>query len=367
MPTGPQLPGLGTQGGRMRNTLANAASHKKDPLGQQSNSALPPLDPAQTANYYQQLQGLYAEYQGTLAALKAQRVGIKSGMKSAVSGLVQTRRQGLVEAEQEAIGSGLLGSSMDLQQRTDVRARAQAEIGGVRAEARQALADTRIAAQQAGINYFQGVSALEANKLASQQSLLQDQLLQNLITSGQEASADMIRQMYESQLGGTSRGVAGNVVSYAKTQIGAPYDEVTGSNAMGSINPFGPGGGPGAAFDCSGLTKWAVSKASGGKIELPHSAAQQAQVLPHIGRSALKPGDLVFFVYGRLGNTVDHVGIYVGNGKMIDASSSDRPLGIRMVDWDNFVYGGDVNIPVGKKRRKKGGGSNTFGQAGGQQ
>ena len=48
-------------------------------------------------------------------------------------------------------------------------------------------------------------------------------------------------------------------------------------------------------------------------VSLPHNAAAQYSVLPHVSLSDLEPGDLVFF------NGFGHVGIYVGNGAMIHA------------------------------------------------
>jgi cell wall-associated NlpC family hydrolase len=49
-------------------------------------------------------------------------------------------------------------------------------------------------------------------------------------------------------------------------------------------------------------------------VSLPHFAAYQYNYGTHVSRDQLKPGDLVFY-----GNPIHHVGIYVGNGDMIDA------------------------------------------------
>jgi cell wall-associated NlpC family hydrolase len=69
----------------------------------------------------------------------------------------------------------------------------------------------------------------------------------------------------------------------------------------------------GFGFDCSGLT-YTLYRQFG--IELPRDAADQAAAGQPVALAALQPGDLVFFAFGA---TIDHVGIYAGNGMMIDA------------------------------------------------
>ncbi|MEV0598479.1 bifunctional lytic transglycosylase/C40 family peptidase [Streptomyces sp. NPDC050315] len=92
-------------------------------------------------------------------------------------------------------------------------------------------------------------------------------------------------------------------IAYARAQIGLPY--IWGGN--------GPAAGH-AGFDCSGLTQ-AAYRAAG--IRLPRVAEAQYHATPKVPRGQrLRPGDLVF--YGRPGN-IHHVGLYIGNGKMIDA------------------------------------------------
>jgi cell wall-associated NlpC family hydrolase len=54
-----------------------------------------------------------------------------------------------------------------------------------------------------------------------------------------------------------------------------------------------------------------------GGVSLPHSAADQYSVIPHVSMASLQPGDLLFY-----GSPIHHVGIYVGNGTMIEAPHS---------------------------------------------
>ncbi|MFJ2790753.1 NlpC/P60 family protein [Streptomyces sp. NPDC087290] len=81
----------------------------------------------------------------------------------------------------------------------------------------------------------------------------------------------------------------------AATQVGKPYQR--------------GGTGPGA-FDCSGLTQWAYAQAN---VQISRVTYTQVNDGVHIGRSALKPGDLVFF------NNTEHVGLYAGNNTVLHA------------------------------------------------
>jgi cell wall-associated NlpC family hydrolase len=68
--------------------------------------------------------------------------------------------------------------------------------------------------------------------------------------------------------------------------------------------------GPGS-FDCSGLVYWAYQRLG---ITLPRSSSAQSQVGRPVAYNDLRPGDLVFFY-----SPVSHVGIYAGDGKVLNA------------------------------------------------
>ena len=72
------------------------------------------------------------------------------------------------------------------------------------------------------------------------------------------------------------------------------------------------------AFDCSGLTQYAYAAAG---VALPHSSSAQSRMGTPVARHALKPGDLVFFH-----SPASHVGLYVGGGKMVHASTAGQPV-----------------------------------------
>jgi len=92
-----------------------------------------------------------------------------------------------------------------------------------------------------------------------------------------------------------------SIVAVAWAMIGEPYT-------------FG-GSSPQNGFDCSGLVSFVLSRV---QFPLPRRAYQQALIGEPIGRDRLQPGDLLTF--GR-DNKVSHVGIYIGDGEFVHASS----------------------------------------------
>ena len=91
-------------------------------------------------------------------------------------------------------------------------------------------------------------------------------------------------------------GSGAKVVQTALKYMGVPY-------VWGGASPGG--------FDCSGLVMYVYGQLG---VSLPHLAASQYNYGTHVSRDQLQPGDLVFY-----GSPIHHVGIYVGNGDMIDA------------------------------------------------
>jgi cell wall-associated NlpC family hydrolase len=112
----------------------------------------------------------------------------------------------------------------------------------------------------------------------------------------------------------TSPGAA-TAVRAALSQLGVPYRFAAAS--------------PGQAFDCSGLTMWAWGQAG---VSLPHFAASQYAMLPHVPLDQLQPGDLVFFY-----SDVHHVGIYIGNGMMVHAPRTGDVVKVSPLQGRNLI------------------------------
>ncbi|GAA3189558.1 hypothetical protein GCM10010532_004660 [Dactylosporangium siamense] len=86
------------------------------------------------------------------------------------------------------------------------------------------------------------------------------------------------------------------MVGFALAQVGKGY-------GYGSVGPD--------RFDCSGLVAAAYRRVG---ISLPHQTGALAGVGRPVGRGELRPGDLVFPAAG-------HVGIYIGGGRIVHAST----------------------------------------------
>lgn len=92
-----------------------------------------------------------------------------------------------------------------------------------------------------------------------------------------------------------------------------------------------------STFDCSGLTMWAYKRAG---INLPHSSRSQYTLGRPVSINELRPGDLVFYDDGT-GNParIHHVGMFVGDGKMVDAPTQGQVVDVRSIKGDGHYIG----------------------------
>ncbi|MFI5531317.1 NlpC/P60 family protein [Kitasatospora sp. NPDC051853] len=161
------------------------------------------------------------------------------------------------------------------------------------------------------------LAALDANHkaLAEEKNKVQTKLAEakkilNSLTAAERAQVDV------DEAGRASRGAAADrvelpqvpasgraaaVLKFAQAQLGKPY-------IWGAEGPAG--------FDCSGLTLRAWEQAG---VRLPRVSQDQWNAGTRISRANLQPGDLVFFF-----SDLHHVGIYIGNNKMIHAPRTGK-------------------------------------------
>lgn len=108
------------------------------------------------------------------------------------------------------------------------------------------------------------------------------------------------------------------VINVAKSKLGSRY-------VWGAQGP--------STFDCSGLTMYAYKHGAG--VNIPRVSRDQAKAGKYVAKSDLQPGDLVFFD-SSYGNTVNHVGIYIGNNQMIHAPKPGDVVKIQNIDITHY-------------------------------
>lgn len=118
--------------------------------------------------------------------------------------------------------------------------------------------------------------------------------------------------------GSPGSGHAATVIQAALSRIGSPY-------SWGGSGP--------SAFDCSGLVMWSFQQAG---ISLPHSSQALAVGGQPVSQDQMQPGDLVTYY-----SDASHVGIYIGDGMMVHASTYGTPVLVAPVD----------NAPIHNVRR----------------
>ncbi len=107
---------------------------------------------------------------------------------------------------------------------------------------------------------------------------------------------------------------AGNIaLDAARTKLGAQYN-------WGAAGP--------STFDCSGLVQWAYRQAG---VELPRTSFEQSHVGAPVSFDNLQAGDIV------ITNGGGHVGIYAGDGKLLNAVQSGTPVSYTNLSADDVV------------------------------
>lgn len=112
----------------------------------------------------------------------------------------------------------------------------------------------------------------------------------------------------------TANTVGAQALQAAISKLGDPY-------VWGAAGP--------SQFDCSGLVMWAYAQVG---IALPHYTGSQWNSGVHVSRNDLEPGDLVFFF-----PNISHVGMYIGNGMMINAPNFGEDVRVQPIYWNEFV------------------------------
>jgi cell wall-associated NlpC family hydrolase len=161
------------------------------------------------------------------------------------------------------------------------------------------------------VNHIEAQKAAEqeAAARASMEQLAREQALAAQQQAQQQQSSTSV---ISSGGGGSSGSTDPNAGAPGPVPAPSPEARVAVETAQAQLGkPYVYAGSGPSVFDCSGLTMYAWAAAG---VSMPHNAEAQYESLPHVSMSQLEPGDLVFF-----GAPIHHVGIFVGDGTMIEA------------------------------------------------
>ena len=234
---------------------------------------------------------------------------------------------GMLEQEETVDLSQLAVQAVQLQQEEEAR---QAEA------ARQALLDAydgAMAARQITVYAAPSDSAaslrtLRQGKVARLNDVTEDGNWYQITFSGTTGyvRADGCQTVQYSDYAGTSavKSAREDLVDYAKSFLGTRY-------VWGGASPSG--------FDCSGFTMYVYAHFG---YRMSHGASDQLYAFTRVFTAERLAGDLVFFSYG--GGDISHVGIYLGGGAFIHATSNG---GVKISYFDGYyssTYVGAVRI-----------------------
>ena len=180
---------------------------------------------------------------------------------------------------------------------------------------------------------------LEMRQAAAKREL--DRIAQTKKELGQEKAEVDKKAAEAKQLLGRLKARAAAAASRSSDRVAAPTTNVPASGraaaavqfAMAQVGKAYVYGAAGpSAYDCSGLTMAAWAQAG---VSLPHSSSAQMSSGPRVAESDLQPGDLVFYY-----SPVSHVGMYIGNGQIVNAENPS--VGVKVTGLHTMPYVGAV-------------------------
>jgi peptidoglycan DL-endopeptidase CwlO len=241
------------------------------------------------------LQVLLAENPNQFLSQAAALDQVQKGQAAAIRGSQTTR---LRLAQTEAAMLDKEGSAKKVRSQMG---EAKSDANDRYREAKAVLANLEVKERRriAALAASERAAALEAARIAKAQ-----------LASGAGSSGG----------GFTGSGRVARVMQYALAQVGKRY--------------VAAASGP-SAFDCSGLTMQAWRQSG---VSLPHYSRSQYSTTRRVPLSQAQPGDLVFY----FGKGAHHVGLYIGNGKMVHAANPSSGVLITSVmgPWYNSRFSG---------------------------
>ncbi|RFU21687.1 C40 family peptidase [Geodermatophilus marinus] len=241
------------------------------------------------------------------------RVGTLQTIADHNNGLLDGAERAGRDADRAAHDADRAAAEADRAAAAAERTRADAQQLLDRVSAQQADLDRQVAEFRAEYDRLAAEEQAAAQAAAERHAAEQAAAAESSAAAAAEDDGQQAAAPAPSGGGGSAAPAPGRAaqvaVDTAMAQIGDPY-------VWAAAGPN--------AFDCSGLVQYAFAAAG---VPLPHSSRMQSQLGTPVSRSALQPGDLVFFY-----SPVSHVGIYIGNGQMVHASTYGQPVKVASVD-----------------------------------
>ncbi len=293
-----------------------AASYKSGGLSQGLAIILNTTDPSQAMARVSMLQQLSASQSSLLAAARSadevyqQSVAVASQATATAQKLTANLAQKQAQINAALAQSQQVLAKLTAAQRAQLIAAQQAKAAADQAQAQIQLAafnKAQAAATQAATARAAALSRAAASRAAATRA------------AAAANRAPVVQTVALPQSAGGSS-VAQRAVSAAMSRLGDRY-------VFGATGP--------KRFDCSGLVQWAYRQAG---ISTTHYTGTLWNDYRHIPESQLKPGDLVFFYRDH-----HHVGIYIGNGLMVNAPHTGDVVRIASIAGHGH-YAGAVRV-----------------------
>jgi peptidoglycan DL-endopeptidase CwlO len=284
----------------------NSLQAKIDKIGEQYDSAGQEYSSAQARLTQVEKQAASAQARYNAARAQLAQVAVseyENATQTSILGLLSSGNPASV-LSQASLVLEVAGTHNEEATQYLTAAQTLASVSQQRQRTEQGIAQIRaqLAGQKTSLSKLLATSQATLDSLTAAQ---QAQVTADTIGGGQPGSAPMAYT-------GPTGTQADKAVAFAYAQLGKPYEwGATGPNA----------------YDCSGLVQAAWAAAG---VAIPRTTYEDWDDLQHIPVSEMVPGDLIIY------NDEGHVGMYVGDGYIIDAPTTG--LDVERVPYDEPWY-----------------------------
>jgi len=298
----------------------------------------------------------FANREATLSAIASHRQGIINTMKQAEAAQDFAQKSADQALSDQQTASNAAQKAKDAAVRAvNDQASQVSQIKTSQADLSAQLAVLKGKAKNLAAARAQGLAELAAEQAAAKKAAAEAKARQLELAKEAAEKARTQAQQVSSNSGGSNSGGSGGApldtvvpgtghsvstaaqraiaIAFAENQIGVWYRWAGAGEVGPTVTDSGTQNIVG--YDCSGLTMRAYQAAG---ISLGHYTGLQWDIGMHVAQSQLVPGDLVFFATNTSDpGTIHHVGIYIGNGQMVDAPQTGEQVGIHNAFRSDYI------------------------------